>query len=241
MIAASCLAAGALAHVGLELHLRAARANVFVPLQQKLASLPMQLPGPKAAADVNPAELPAAWRGVKHPATAALAGKIDFADDFIFRAYQPKTGGPVVELYAIYSRKGEDRKHHPEVCIREVAGAPEDPKWRAVLFLDAEEKRPVQRFRFQTGTTRHVTVYYWHYEFPRVQHQGQSVLQDLHQRLAQRPPSITVQVSTAAGDDDLAVVERSFLPAVDTALRGGPLPDKTIMACDRIPIRVIRD
>ena len=50
----------------------------------------------------------------------------------------------------VYSHKGEDRKHHPEVCVREAAGKPEDVSARATLALDAE--RP-ERFYDQN--------YYW--------------------------------------------------------------------------------
>jgi hypothetical protein len=144
-------------------------------------------------------------------------------------------------LYVVYSRIGADRKHHPEVCLREVGGAPEVAAARQILYVDAARQRSVQRFQFRTGVARLVTVYYWHYTFPRIPPEGQSLLQQLHQRLGRWPPSITVQVATTGGARQRAVVEETFLPAVDAALRQGVLPANARMACDRLPIRAVRE
>jgi hypothetical protein len=150
------------------------------------------------------------------------------------------TAKPVgVGLYMVYSRTGEDRKHHPEICIREVAGAPEDVSARGKVPL-AEAGRACQRFRFLGRADQSTVVYYWHYRLPPAP-ADRSVVQELHQRLAGSSPSVTVQV-TLSGQrpDDLTLVETTLLPALDRAIRAAT-PDGTVVACDRIPIPLARD
>ena len=121
-----------------------------------------------------------------------------------------------------------------------MAGAPEDTAARRVLYLDAAQKRPVQRFRFRTGNAEYTTVYYWHYTFAPLPREGLTLLQSLHQRLSRAAPSVTVQVATTAPPEQLALVETTFLPALDSALRAGPLPEQTTVDCQRLPILVLR-
>jgi hypothetical protein len=139
----------------------------------------------------------------------------------------------------VHSRTGEDRAHHPEICVRDVGGAQEDRHGRAVLFLDGPaQRRPVQRFRFRMpGADDHTTIYYWHYTLDPLPNAQQSTMQRWHLRWSRRAPSVTVQVATAAAPADLPHVERSFLAAVDAALRAQYLPDTARMGCERLPIR----
>lgn len=163
--------------------------------------------------------------------------KFDFRE-VLLRDYVHTSGRMGVSLYTIYSRTGEDRKHHPEICIREVSGAPEDVQMRAKVPL-SETGRKGQRFRFRTRGQA-TAVYYWHYRLPPAPAE-RSMIQELHQRIAAVAPSVTVQV-TLAGDReaDLKLVEATFLPALDRALRAAA-PDGTVVACNRVPIPLSRD
>ncbi|MCI0464607.1 MAG: EpsI family protein [Gemmataceae bacterium] len=182
------------------------------------------------------------WEGKAHPQQQGVRDRLPFqADDMLMRLYRSDASPHPVELYLVHSRAGEDRKHHPEVCLRDVAGAPEDPSARQIVYLDAEQKRPAQRFRFRTGTTEQTTVYYWHYTFSPLPREGQTFLQALHQRLSRPAPSVTVQVSTLAPPEQLAAVEQTFLPALDAALQAGQLPARTTVGYERLAILVVRE
>ena len=136
---------------------------------------------------------------------------------------------------------GEDRKHHPEICIREVTGAPEDLSAREKFSLDAENKRQVQRFVFRTGSVGRTTVYYWHYTFlaPAA---GNTFLQTLHQRLGERPPSLTVQATTNRDDPAaLQAIETQLLPLVDAAFAGRILPPTAVIESNRLPVALLRE
>ena len=229
LLACGCLVAAGAAQWSLKLHLAVEDSGEELRLRGSLADLPLTL---RAGTDEE-------WVGQVHPSYNSLAKQVAFADEFIYRLYQAGDG-PVVSLYAVWSSKGEDRKHHPEVCLRDVAGAPEDTSARKVLFLDREEQRPVQRFRFQTGTGSSIVVYYWHYTLNGAPLQRETAFQALHRRLGRTPPSVTVQVSTSATGGDAERVERFFLPALDRALQQAQLPSTAAMGCDRVPVTVLR-
>ncbi len=169
-----------------------------------------------------------------------LLPKLQFRwDEVVLRQYV-HTAKPVgLQLYMVYSRTGEDRKHHPEICIREVSGAPEDVAMRRKVTL-AEPGRDGQRFRFLTRGDQSTVVYYWHYRLPPAP-ADRSMVQELHQRLAGAAPSVTVQVSLSGQRPaDLELVETIFLPALDRAIRAAA-PEGTVVACNRIPISLARD
>ncbi len=226
-----CLALAVAAQWALWRHLEGPNPAPPPSLRAALADVPLTL---------LPDEDGPAWRGGEHPLRAALAKQVPFADEFIYRVYQPGRSGPAVALYAVYSQQGKDRKHHPEVCMRDAAGAPEDPDARKVVHLDGARQRAVQRFRFHTGTGQHAVVYYWHYTLPLDRPQHESFLQELHRRIARPAPSVTVQVTTNAPLDELERVEKSFLVALDAALVKDQLPATVTIGCDRVPITVIR-
>jgi hypothetical protein len=237
-----CLAVGVLAQGALQWHLSAARATPYPDLARDLSDFPPALANPLAEGPAGDSSVPGGWQGFDRPGLDALRARLPFvADGLVSRVYQPAGAGPPVDLYMVYSRAGEDRKHHPEICIREAAGAPEDLGARAVLFLDDRGRRPVARFRFRTGTARYLTVYYWHYTLDPVASPGETFLQVLHQRLSHPAPSITVQVATAAPVDGLEVVEKDFLVAVDAVLQRDHLPATARIGCDRMPVRAVHD
>jgi len=210
-------------------HLHAAPAE-FLHLTAPLADTPLKFGEPSDG-----------WEGeelVKY--RQELLPKLDFDwTEVITRGYR-HTGKPVgVHLYMVYSRTGEDRKHHPEICVREVSGAPEDVSARGKVPL-ADDGRECQRFRFLVRGGRSVVYYYWHYRLPPAP-AARSIIQELHQRLAGTAPSVTVQVSLS-GDSpaDLALVEKTLLPALDRSIRSAT-PDGTAVGSNRIPIPLSRE
>jgi exosortase len=243
LCAGGCLALVLGAQVGLRLHLGAAGEHAYPELARGLDALPLAVKGPPLSESTGGQAPPTTvWQGRPHPQQQAVRARLPFqADDMLMRLYHSDAIPYPVELYLVHSRVAEDRKHHPEVCLRDVAGAPEDTSARGIVYLDAELKRPAQRFRFRTGTTEHTTVYYWHYTFSPQPREGQTFLQALHQRLSQPAPSVTVQVSTLAPPEQLAAVENTFLPALDAALQAGQLPARTRVGCERLNILVIRE
>jgi hypothetical protein len=161
------------------------------------------------------------------------------ADDLLIRVYGNGKGA-VVQVYMVHSRAGEDRKHHPEICIRDVSGAPEDARFREQIPLSGSGT--AQRFRFQTGATRSVVVYYWHYTPTPTAEAGQTRLQRLHQQIGVAAPSISVQVSVGTDDHNtLQAVEQQLLPALDLAAHQRLLPPGTLTGCNRIPIGLVRE
>jgi hypothetical protein len=236
-----CLGAGVLAQLGLAWHLNAAAAGAYPELTRDLDAFPLEVANPAPERSPDNGWPPATWYGVDRPDREGLREKLDFADELCSRTYHPNGVGIAVTLYMVYSRAGEDRNHHPEICIREVAGAPEELSRRAVIYLDAARQRPVQRFCFRTGNMQYMTVYYWHYTLDPTFPEGQTFLQVLHQKLSHAAPSVTVEVSTFAQPGELPAVEQDFLVAVDAMLQRDHLPATARIGCDRLPVGVIRD
>ncbi len=226
------LAAGAAAHWGLNAHLRAGR-GAYAEIRRPIAQVPALLKSGPSSSSV--------WMGRTNSQEEIIRTQLPFVpNDLLSRTYSQSAAPLAVNLYMVYSRQGDDRKHHPEVCIRDVAGAAEDESARKIVLLANNVGRPVQRFRFQTGPTQNITVYYWHYTFPRVPDEGETALQSLYQRLSKPAPSITVQVSTTAEMDQLDEIETGFLVALDQNMQQNQLPEGTLMGCDRLPIALIR-
>jgi hypothetical protein len=193
----------------------------------------LRVPGKSSEAEVR-------WAGVPHPNVADLRKQVAFAEDVLYRAYGTHASGPVAIVYVAYSPRGEDREHHPEICMREAAGVAEDTNGRAIVALDAEKRRPAQRFLFRPGPGRHLFMYYWHYTMPPRERGDLSWAQFLHRRMKSSPPSISVQVSTAVPPEQLSAVEKGFLPALDAALQAHVLPEGTAVGCERLPIVLLR-
>ncbi|MCC6417073.1 MAG: hypothetical protein IT429_02360 [Gemmataceae bacterium] len=238
--AAGCLGVTLAAQLALYLHVSAAPEHAYPALARPLADLPLTLRGSPSSQSTDPAAV--VWQGSASPREKAVRAILPFhADDMALRQFQSRAMPYPVEVYLVHSRLGEDRKHHPEVCIRDVAGAPEDDAAKKVVYLDgAAQKRPAQRFRVRTTASGYTTVYYWHYTFVPLPREGQTFLQYLHRLLSQPAPSVTVLVSTPAPPEQFGLLETTFLPALDAALQAGPIPAKSLVGCDRLNILVVR-
>jgi hypothetical protein len=237
LLAIGCLAAGAAGQLALQAHLAGGVSHPA--LRRPLHDFPLTLPNPQTGeSDSNPVSL-RAWLGTDQPESATLSAQFTFADELIARFYRLADAPIGARLYAVYSQRGLDREHHPEICMRDAAGCPEDEAAQALVYLGNDRTRAVQRFRFQTGTARFTYVYYWHYTRSAEVREGQSTLQALHERFGPRAPSVTVQVSSDAGPEDVKRIEESFLVAVDEAFRREVLPPTAKLGCERLPVRLI--
>src|SRR5262249_30367226 len=139
VITSAMLAVLVLAQFGLEAHLRACGPAAYPELRRPLDQFPSRV-----SLDAT-----ATWDGGDVADLEDLRSRVRFADQFIARFYVSSSSRPAVCLYAVHSRTGADREHHPEICIRDVGGAAEDTRFRSVFYLDAACARPVQRFRFR--------------------------------------------------------------------------------------------
>jgi exosortase len=192
------------------------------PMRQPLASVPVSL-GEWSGQDIPPATLPPLSRRY-----------FEEADDRLNRAYflPTSTGKPLeARLWAVHYRDGRDRNHHPYVCYK-VAGLTEDASaFREVPVLDGGP--PLRRFGF-TGRGRRGFVYYWHYTLEPANDQDLTPLQQFHQRLSRRLPSVTVELFTEADDarlDALALL-------VDQEMQRC-LPPGARRGSDVLPIRYV--
>jgi hypothetical protein len=185
------------------------------------------------------ADFPECLRGsqAKWSATPANPGlpTLRFADETLFRTYRNEVAVAQAQVYLIYSHTGQDRKHHPEFCLRDAQGLPEDVSWRRRVPLGAASGE-VCRYRFRTGTGHYTFVYYWYYTLPPASAPGQTPLQLIHWRLGRPVPSLTVLVCSDVGPERLAPVEQELLRAVDAALIDRHLPATAHLSCDPLPI-----
>jgi exosortase len=230
-VLAAVLAVGAAADFALARHLDAAGEATFPKPTGTLVRVPLQFQTETPAGPVE-------WQGrsATDEELTELRKKLGFTvGDVLSRGYRSSTGA-AVGVYAVYSPTGEDREHHPEICVRDVRGVPEDLDARAEVRLDAAGKRAVQRFRFITGAGRADVVYYWYYTLPPEPSAARTAVQRLHQ-LKLRAPSVTVQVTVAdAGPAAQAAVEQSLLPALDAAIQANVLPPTAAIGHTRLPI-----
>jgi exosortase len=234
LVAAVVLGLGVGGQLALASHLRQAGELSYPAMRGTFASLPLEIPDPETGQ--------LAWRGQDLPeARDQTKAKLGFAtEDLLIRGYI-NSQGEFARLYMVYSLAGEDRKHHPEICVRDVSGAPEDIRFRREVPLSADGSAAASRFRFQTGAGQSTVIYYWHYTPRPFSDPNQSAIQALHQRIGVSAPSVTVQVSVA-GDNPrtLEAVEKQLLPAIHRAALQQVLPPDTETGCNRIPIGLAR-
>jgi exosortase len=159
-------------------------------------------------------------------------------DDLMYRGYQTTDQKSIASVYMVYSRTGEDRKHHPEVCIRDVSGAPEDPAFRTTVPLAAADRK-AQRFRFLSTGNQSTIVYYWHYTLT-PEAVARSPFQAIHQQIGTAPPSVTVQVRAPYDERTAQAIERELLPQLDAAMTRTVLPENTAVGCNRLPVVFVR-
>jgi exosortase len=239
--AAVVLLVGVGVQAGLAAHIRASGEPSYPTLRARLETLPLSV--------LDPATGQPVWVGIEQPDVQnAIQKKLPFpTEDILVRTYRdvrPESRGANAQLYMVHSRDGEDRKHHPEICIRDVSGAPEDLSFRSQVSLRSDGTGPpaAQRFRFQTGVNRSVVVYYWHYTLRPEPDPSRTWFQRLHQRVGVSAPSVTVQVSAGGEDPDaLAAIEKFLLPGLDAAARHGVLPPSTETGCHRVPVALLRN
>lgn len=219
IVLAGLLGAGLLLTLALSWHLHAAAEARFPELRRPLGKLPVLIEVERAGYDKS------RWHGSpsrRDPKQTELYRQV--YEDVLDRQYTDMTSRLGISLYAAYSRRGEDRRHHPQICLADVARYFEDPTARKQIALDAAGQRLVQRFRFRIGDAEYMTVYYWHYTFPPAPWGDETALQRLHLGLKVPSPSVTVQVAATADLDQLAPVEAGLLPTLDTMLRRDHLP-----------------
>ncbi|OWK35254.1 exosortase/archaeosortase family protein [Fimbriiglobus ruber] len=233
-VAAVVLAVAVVTQVALAEHVREARDLSFPSQSGSLDHLPLVVADPDSGRP--------AWSGTDLPsARDAVRSQLPFqADDLLVRGYRHVSGAEA-QLYVVHSRTGQDRKHHPEICVRDVGGVPEDLGFRDQVPLSADRAGRAQRFLFRPASGRPTVVYYWHYTGTPVPDPSRTFLQTLHLRLGTAAPSVTVQLSV--GTDEKAVLDsvaRVLLPALDLAARRDVLPPGAETGCDRIPIGLAR-
>lgn len=232
--AIAALAVGVVAQFALAQHLKAAGELSFPTTLAPFDTLPLEFRNPETGAIL--------WEGEDFAEQReATRVKLGFpVDDLLIRGYI-NPNKYLARAYMVYSRAGEDRKHHPEICVRDVSGAPEDLPFRKTVPLSADGTRQAARFRFITGVGQSVVVFYWHYTLTPNADPGRSKLQDLHQRIGVTAPSITVQVSMP-GDNpkEIEAVEKQLLPLLDAAARDRILPAGTEEGCNRLPMGLVR-
>jgi hypothetical protein len=241
LIAAGVLTLGVAAEFALGAHLRQAGEQSYPVLLGRLESLHQ---GPNGRIVVrDPQNGQPIWIGKDMPeARDAILQKLYFkVEDVLVRVYQ-NGDGTQAQLYMVYTLIGEDRKHHPEICVRDAGGAPEDLRFRQEVPLAADGSASAMRFRFRTGAARSMVIYYWHYSPRPTLLDGQTAVQTIHQRIGVSAPSVTVQL-TVYNDTPQALeaVERQLLPALHQEALQKVLPPGTETGCDRVPVRLARE
>jgi EpsI family protein len=192
------LAAGTAGHYGLFGYLEAAGPLPVVELRRPLDELPRTL-GP--------------WQGQDRPIEDEA---LLYADAHLDRMYRHMPTGHTVQVWMAYSRTGEDRGHHPEICMA-VAGKPEDPQARKTLPLPGKGA-PIQRYRFgRPGEFQ--LVYYWYYTMKPPRAAGVSDLQRLYQRLRARPASVTIEVFSPEGLPEHRELAEDLVARLDAAVQ----------------------
>jgi Protein of unknown function (DUF3485) len=216
-IALVVLAAGWLCQRALEQHVLSAGPLPEVSLNRPLAELPMELGD---------------WRGADRPITD---DRQRYADEHLQRIYVSQHDQQAVSLWIVYSRQGEDRGHHPEVCMA-VAGRPEDPTVRQAFAVDGHSA-PVQQFRFGTPGDQW-WVFYWHYTLVPPKGAELTNLQRFYQRLHRRPSSVTLEVFAPENGPDDGEHAREFVKRLDAAMQAH-LGPTAVRGSQRTPVTVI--
>jgi len=179
-------------------------------------------------------ELPLAlgnWRGEELP----VEEKIQIGDEHLRRNYRHAETGQVVSLWMVYSATGEDRGHHPEVCMA-VAGQPEDRSARTICQLPGQSA-PAQQYKFGVGSQSQ-WVFYWHYTLPSEGEGAWTPWQQLYRRLRQRPASVTVEVFAPCVIDEQANAARDFVQLVDAAVQAH-VGSRAERGSERLPVTIV--
>ena len=190
-----------------------------VELAQPLAELPLELP-PWRGFDVEPEDEDSVY-----------------GDEYLQREYRHAQANQVVALWVSYSRSGEDRGHHPEVCMA-VAGKSEDRNARRTCPVEGPGGA-VQQYRFTGPLERPQWVFYWHYTLePPPRERQLSRFQHLYQRLRRRPSSVTIEVFAPESSPDTPVLAQQFVRLVDQALHRH-LGPTAVRGSERLPVTIV--
>ncbi len=185
-------------------------------LQLPLANVPLQL---------------GEWRGMDAPVTDP---KLQIGEERLWRQYIHAESKQPLVLWMVYSKDGEDRGHHPEICMQ-VAGRPEDKSARQVCEIPGH-KAPAQQYLFGTPGDRQ-WVFYWHYTLPPPQ-TSTHWLARMYQRLRQRPASVTIEVFAPRVDDESGASAQEFVRLVDAALQA-QVGANAVRGSRRLPVTII--
>ncbi len=215
-LVAALLTLGLVGQVALQRHLQAAGPLPWVPLARPLAELSRQIGD---------------WRGRDVPIRDPRSL---YADEHLQREYVLPERNQALQVWIVYSRDGEDRGHHPEVCMA-VSGKPEDPRARRELPLPGGDA-PVQQYRYgRLGDFQR--VFYWYYTLSPPAGSADTV-QRLYQRARRRPSSVTIEVfAPETGPGDVESASR-FVALLDEAVRD-LLPDDAVRGSRRTPVTYV--
>jgi hypothetical protein len=160
-------------------------------------------------------------------------------DQRLSRVYFNREHKQQFRLWMVYSASGEDRGHHPEVCMR-AAGIPEDPQGRAELSA-AGDPQPIQQYRFgRTSDGEGLLGFYWYYTLFPPRNEDISPLQRGYQRCQRRPSSLTIEVFTPAEACEDVGDAQDFVRSVDHAIRAF-LPPGAVRGSARLPVLLVND
>lgn len=177
-----------------------------------------------------PAEL-GPWQGKDEE----IEENLKYGDDHLQRVYRHARTGQPIALWMIYSHKGKDREHHPEVCMA-ARGLPEDPSEREKIEVPGHEK-PVQKYRYGFLGEQQL-VYYWYYTLPSKQGELTSV-QRFYHNMRQPPASVTIEIFAPQGAELHAAPAEEFMRLVDAEMQE-LLPPAAVRGSFRKPVSLTR-
>lgn len=230
-IVAGVLTVGILLHMLLFWHLEAAAATTSAGLAKPLSSVPVSL---------------GAWTGQEvTPDDRNTLPYFLQADDRLNRKYTVNPSAPgaadipeglTCSVFMVHFKDASDRRHHPLICYK-VAGCDEDPSQRQELDFEGQDGK-IARFSFTRDGGRSY-VYYWHYTLEPTGVERLGPLQDLHQRVAVRRPSVTIQVHTNGYAPEHLEKVAAFVRLVDAHLQEC-LPQGARRGCEALPVKFVR-
>jgi hypothetical protein len=200
-------------------YLQAAGPLPSVPLAGPLQAFPLELQR---------------WAGRDLPVTDP---RVLYGDDHLCRLYCCGGRQQEFRLWMVYSAAGEDRGHHPEVCLR-AAGMPEDPRGRATVPAEGHPQ-PIQQYRFgSAGGGAALCGFYWYYTLLPPRDDGASPWQRAYQQRQRRPSSLTIEVFTRAVAEQDLEAARDFVRAVDRAIQAS-LPSTAVRGSAPLPVLLV--
>ncbi len=163
-----------------------------------------------------------------------------YGDSHLHRSYRNSTTGQSVTLWLAHSSVGEDRFHHPEVCMP-ASGHREVLELRRGISMDTTAgDHPGQHFVYEKMVDlRRVHVAYWHYELSGSTRRP-TPFRNSGLRHVPLAPSVSVELFAhdLAPGDSLAVEE--LARRIDVLLQGF-LPDTAIRGSHRSSFMMVRD